>query len=229
MADVGKNLILRTQKNEVLAELQARGLSPGEFAWEEVRSKRSDMLMVSQVRHTPTGYYFMFDFQNDLHFCEYSPGEVSSEAKAYSGDWVNERNKAREWLDNVKRETSAPDLWAAIAQERQLVSDASRATDGNAPFIPAEQQRIRAGIEELRTYILTTQSLAADHAAFVTRRLNYLADASERLGRKDWINMAVGVITTIVLNAMFAPDTARELLRIAGSVFGWVSPGPLLP
>jgi hypothetical protein len=64
---------------------------------------------------------------------------------------------------------------------------------------------------------------------FINARLAYLEDASKRLGRKDWMTIAVGIVTNIVVGAAFAPDTARELFRMAGQLFGWISSAsPLL-
>lgn len=184
--------------------------------------------MISQVRHGPTGYYFMFDFQNGAHFCEFSPGEDTVEVLAFPEVWSRQFACASNWLAFLKREVDAPDLWAAIGKEKQLVSDAARSDDDNKPFTIEEQKRIREGIEELKTYVLTTQSLIGEQARFVTTRLDYLAQASERLGRKDWISIAVGVVASIAVGIVLPSEAARELLRMAGALFGWVSPGPLL-
>lgn len=43
---------------------------------------------------------------------------------------------------------------------------------------------------------------------------------TERFGRKDWIHLALGVITSIVLGAIFPAETARELFRFAGGCSG---------
>ena len=168
-AEVSRNLILRTQKNGVLASIQQRGLSPSAFSWDEVRSRRAGLLIVSRIVHTETGYFFLFDFQQSvepaglLHYCQYSPAETRSVHEGYTGDWDSQRVKVVEWLLNLTREISAPDLWATIESEKQLVSDAVRASEDNTPFTLDEQKRIRIGVHALVASCIaaTTRSCSA--------------------------------------------------------------------
>ena len=42
-------------------------------------------------------------------------------------------------------------------------------------------------------------------------KIDYLVKASSRLGRKDWLNIFIGVSLPFVLAAALAPEAARAL------------------
>ena len=55
----------------------------------------------------------------------------------------------QEWLGYVRQEHEAPDLWAALGEQRQLMVGESVE---NTPFTPEEQARIRAHLTEAKEY-----------------------------------------------------------------------------
>jgi hypothetical protein len=79
----------------------------------------------------------------------------------------------------------APDLWASLPQENELLSiDPAEAV--NTPFTADEQVQIKKTIEEIRAYITSTYTISSEPLAKVNRKLDYLIDASRRVGRIDW-------------------------------------------
>jgi hypothetical protein len=69
---------------------------------------------VEAITHAPTDSYFTFDFfsgNGGQHTAEYSPGEE------------RHTQHLRQWLANVGREYRAPDLWAELGQENELMRD----------------------------------------------------------------------------------------------------------
>ncbi len=64
-----KLLLMKTQRNQVLEELKAQGLSVSEFEWIEVQKNRIPMVadegIVSVLTHKPTEYCFC-SFVNGL-------------------------------------------------------------------------------------------------------------------------------------------------------------------
>jgi len=192
-----KNLVLRSQKNQIHQLIQETGLAPSEFSWSDIPSTHSPQLLVSQLDHRPTSYYFLFDYLQEEHWTRFSPGKESLIETRYSGDWANQLHAVMGWLDCVKLETQAPDLWAMVEEERQLML-ASTSTDiDNEPFSAQEQLRISTAVKELRSYIQATTTLTQSQLEFVSNRLNHLEEAASRLGRKDWITLAIGALTNV--------------------------------
>jgi hypothetical protein len=130
----------------------------------------------------------------------------------------------------VRKEVDAPDLWASVVGEHAL-SDAASSTSDNRLFTLSERSLIAAQLEELESNVLAGQQFQAKQAEFIEGQFAYLKDASERLGRKDWLNIALGTLVTIIVSAAFAPDQAKALLGMAGTLFQWVWSGAatLLP
>jgi hypothetical protein len=62
----------------------------------------------------------------------------------------------------------------------------------------------------------------------VEGRINYLMAASERLGRKDWKNLLLATLISIVVSAALPPEVVRELFIFVGSVLRQILETPLL-
>ena len=218
---MAKNLILRTQANEILENIRKRGLDPSEFQWKEVKSRATPNLLVSGLFHGPTGHYFIFDFFRSVeYYTVRSPGPGSGFDLGYPKTWGEQYANVLEWLDWLKREVEAPDLWAAISQERKLAEVASASAASNTPFTVDEQRQVSGRLDEIAQYLIKTQTLSEQHTDFVKKRLDYLKEATKRLGRLDWLHTAIAVFVTIVMETGIGSNAARELFRFAGQILG---------
>ena len=227
--------LLQSQSNEVLEAIQEAGLNPSEFKFVGSPDPEMDNTgewytpdYYPQLFHSSSRYWFLFG--ND--FAKYTPGSESIEQTDSKINWLGKIAAFRRWLGYLKREVEAPDLWAALAQEQEMLG-AEPAEAINAPFSAEEQVQVKRAIEEIRIYITSTYSLGDEPLAEVNRKLDYLIDASIRLGRIDWKNICVATLFSLAVQYLTpsGPDvrelfsTAWHLLRhVLGSV---VSP-PLL-
>lgn len=212
-------VLLRSQKNEVFMVIKKGGLEPSDFQWSEVDNGNG-----LRLTHTPTDSYFIFDISNGWWKGRYFPSQ-SKAAEDFFGhthtSWPIVLENFESWLSVVRREYAEPDLWAASQQEKKLIAEKIDDLE-NSPFSETEQSRIAIAVNELREFLIFNAKHSDSQVQFVTTRLQHLEEASHRLGRKDWITLAMGTLTNIVVGAALAPDAARELLRTAGSLFGWV-------
>ena len=87
----------------------------------------------------------------------------------------------------------------------------------NAPFTLEEREQIANQLSEIKEFLFTTQEFNESHKSFITARLNYLKESSERMGRKDWLTNVVGGLLSIAMGAGLTSDTARELFRFAAN------------
>ena len=213
--------ILLSQKNEVFQFIKKAGIDPSSFAWEDRGSTYHQTGTVSALVHKPTGYYFKFDHAGDVRRSEYSPSREKHFALNSPNNWQQQCFDVGTWLACLKREINEPDLWGAILSQKALASAAPRAE--NAPFTPEERVRLASTLQEIKEYVVKTLATTQEQQALVISRLDYLVDASQRLGKKDWIMIAIGVFTGIAIEAAFAPDAAREMFRFAMQILGWVT------
>lgn len=223
--------LLKSQENDVFLAVRASGLDPSTFKWEMKKSEADRSNLVSVLIHKPTEYWFMFDMGDDGHLCTYSPGEDTLFGGEYPGTWPNQMAYVRNWLGYLKREAEAPDLWAMLGEENALSAAASpEPYDENTPFTSVERKRVEATLSEIRSLLTASHSFSSEKLEQIDSRLAYLEAASERLGRKDWLNVAFSVVTNIILTVALPPDAARNIFNAAGALLSWVAGGsPILP
>jgi len=118
----------------------------------------------------------------------------------------------------------SPDLWTAISQESDLL-EATSSDEANTLFTADEKAYVLIGINEIKKYLLTAHKVDPE---LVESRLNYLAEASDRVGRKDWINLLLSVLVGIVIQAALPQDATHELFRFVGMVLRQILRHPLL-
>ncbi len=218
----GEDRLLKTHRNEVFSRLSAAGFDPAAFGWQPHAGSTSKIALVLRG----TSYFFALDTV-DFHWCLYSPGADRILEQHVTVNWPSTLNFAAQWIANMKSEIETPDLWGAMRQERELIGSTEALTDSN-PFTPEEQQQLRRNITEIRLHLTTTRHLDPQQVQFITDRLDNLAEASSRVGRKDWIMQAIGTLVNITVALALDQHAARELIRIASGLLNWVTGHPLL-
>jgi hypothetical protein len=212
--------LLQGQRNQVLRAIQAAGMNPAEFSWEIVDDYEGTATSVSKLVHR--GGYFLFGCTLDNSFYFYrSPGEDTRSESQHPGTWGREFDGFQRWLRFLKTEVEEPDLWASIKAEKDLILGSS-STIENSPFSAEERKRLLKDVHEIKQFVIKTAKLTEGELSYVTDRLDYLVEASGRMGRKDWINVAVGTLINVVTAVALTPAGTRELFHFAGQIFRWI-------
>jgi hypothetical protein len=216
-----------TEKNLVFSLLNEFGFDPADFEWSEiereefVQRRHSRTFRVSVLKHRRSQYYMIF---GGVHVV-ISPGITRKvDGEEHLGQWGFKENYCRIWLNELRKEVDAPDLWASVGQERML-SNAASSTSENQPFNPSERNTIAAQLHELKRYLLAGHQFQAEQAEFIEGQFKYLKEASERLGRKDWLNVALSGFVGLIVELALDPDKAKGLLAMAGTLFQWIWSG----
>lgn len=224
--------LLRSQANEAFTLLKKQGLIPSEFEWRATSIPQGvDESPNPVLVHGSSGHFFEFgcDENDGERYARYSPGkELRENAEFKLRGWAQQLGVFSLWLNYMKREIETPDLWAAVSQEPQLAIAASEPGASNAPFTQTEVLEVARQLGEIKEFLFTTQHFDEAHRQFVTDRLNYLKGASERMGRKDWLNVALGVFASLAMQAGLNSDAARELFRFAASALSSLFGGETL-
>jgi len=78
-------------------------------------------------------------------------------------------------------------------------------------------------LDELQIHIaeqLDAQNeLIGEQLGVLNQRIEYLRDASERVGRQHWLDILYSVLVSFVVNGIYAPDRAQELGQFAFALF----------
>lgn len=217
--------LLKSQANRIFGVLLDNGWNPADFEWQDTRSvKTLSNILISKLVHKPSGYYFTFDNAIGHFHSEFSP---AAERESGSSDFSQldaQLNGLARWLVWLKRETEAPDLWGAISQEANLIESATSDMD-NTPFTADEKAYILSGLNEIKQNLLTAHKLDPE---LVEGHIKYLVESSDRLGRKDWKNLLLATIVSIVMGGALPSESVREVFMFIGTVLSQILKSQLL-
>ena len=87
----------------------------------------------------------------------------------------------------------------------------------NTPFSENELDQIASSLDDIKIAMAHRDDVKPEQLRYLEEKLREMREASERLGRKDWINYAVGTLTSVVITAAFEPSVAKALLQTAGA------------
>ena len=216
--------LIKSQRNQIFLAIKAAGVRTDEFEWSLVRSKWAAPGKVSRRTHQPTGFYFVFDsYVRKLNPRQFpaSSFEAKESDVSHVNTWEQVVEVFKEWLKLVVEEHLEPDLWDSAETAKALMPQSIEQIE-NTVFSADEVSRITRSINELQAHLVATGHLNAAQKSFITARLQHLNESASRLGRKDWITLAIGTLTNIVVGVALAPEAAKDVLRTAGSLLGWV-------
>jgi len=209
------------QRNAVFQAIKAAGLSPEEFDWEHSENE-------SILRHRPSEGSFAFGGVAGNYAMRYSAGDAPVEVRTGLSQF-RMMQQVEFWLGALKLDIDTPDLWARLQSESRLLGAVSDEAIENTPLSPSEQDEIAEQLRELRAYVRRVYLLSDSQMRLLEERLDYVAAAASRVGRKDWLLMAAGMMLSYVLEAALPPDAARDilgtLLTSIGHILGQVTRG----
>ena len=186
---VEPRVLLASQKKRALEICQAAGVSPRDFAWEELRQAPR----VSKLSHKPTDYYFLFDFEpGGTHVTEYSPGHDRAKFTERHNDWEKRWKHVENWANCLARELEADDFVRTVMQEPSL--EAAFADEDNHPFTEPERELLLDRLDAVERHVIEMKTLTSDVAASIHSEFETLREESKRAGRKAWFRMLVGSV-----------------------------------
>jgi hypothetical protein len=92
----------------------------------------------------------------------------------------------------------------------------------NLPFTPSELNKIGESLARIKADLGGLPHAPPEQLDLISRKLDEIRSASERLGRKDWVNYVAGTLTSLCISAAFAPDTTRALFKLVSRAFEWL-------
>lgn len=95
-------------------------------------------------------------------------------------------------------------------------------SEANTYFSKDELSEIKLRAADIVVGLTARTDVTKEQLNLVQRAIEDVVDASNRLGRKDWIMLVAGTFTNIVVGAAFAPEATKALFQLAQKSFGWV-------
>jgi hypothetical protein len=79
-----------------------------------------------------------------------------------------------------------PDLLAELQREREILTGTRYEAVGNTPFTSEELAQIAEQLRQIKEYVSTAYALSEEQALHLEAKLDDIAAAAGRMGRKDW-------------------------------------------
>ncbi len=95
---MNNRVLLKSQKNEILAILLDHGLPLSLFRWLETPSDLNPDSIISRLACLRNDFYFSFEMQGDSHFSIFSPSLLSLIGTDFPGTWEAQRLCFSKWL-----------------------------------------------------------------------------------------------------------------------------------
>ncbi|MDP1990660.1 MAG: hypothetical protein Q8K00_06505 [Syntrophales bacterium] len=92
----------------------------------------------------------------------------------------------------------------------------------NTPFEPDEVERILGSITSIQEAVTQRSDITPEQQDYINRKLDEVIDAATRVGRKDWINLAIGTLTNVVVNVGLGSVPARFIFQAMGDALSWL-------
>jgi hypothetical protein len=220
-------IITKQQRNALFNIIVSAGLNPADCGLIENDTQTS-------LTHLPTSSLFKLEMRPYLrgYMVLKAIGDEMPQRKS-TIRWSRVESAARKWAGGVKKFAHVPDLWAEFSTGKEFLSDVEFNTLNNAPFSPNEQLRMAEQLQELKSYLVDKYSLSGDQISQIEARLDEIEEATQRIGRKDWLLMFYGVMFTLLVTAVVPPDAVQYIIAMVihglGDLFGFGGPPPALP
>jgi len=178
--------------------------------------------MIISVRQTNTSY------------CEVVigyPGLPNVVQQMYNGDAVlyeTTQDGILEVRVTALNSIQAEFLISQVSPRFGIIAGALEDDPNNSPFNDLELKRIKTSIESLKNQLKISAEFAPEQLSLINRKLDEIASASQRLGRKDWINYVAGTLTAMCISASFAPETTKHIFTLVNSAFSWLFTNSIL-
>jgi len=216
--------LLTSQKNELFQIIQEMGLYPTDFQWTKVASRYTPERSAQALVFRDTR--FRFEMDRTLADCDIircSPGKTQHTDVDGVGSWTEHARGFRQWLQRLRRETEALDLWEQLSQSQLGPGVSADPEGGNGAFTVAEAKQITAGVEAMREYLATECAEEDGAQEAINEKLDYLVGAANRQGRMDWVHTCLGALTSLGITLTLTPEHGTKLMALLkGAVSGVV-------
>jgi hypothetical protein len=146
--------------------------------------------------------------------------------------WYRLKERVEAWLREVRTDLEMPDRWAELKQVAAVLGTAQSDGASNAPFTADEQAEISRQLDEIKNIVRANFELTSEQFAVIDKRLDEAKEASERVGRKDWVLIFYGAVMSTLMTDAVPPGVIQTVLATMvhgiAHIFGLGGPSPII-
>ncbi len=163
------NILLQSQKNEILILIEKAGLKPSFFEWVHVESKYFSNSKISKINYKNTDFYYTFDMNGETHYAVYSPAESSYIGTDYPGVWAKQKKCFVSWLNHLIKEDNEPDLWKSITSETPKLYN-NQTYSASPTFKSPDRETMSGKLDQLLEKNNKTKEINQKSSGFIIKR-----------------------------------------------------------
>jgi hypothetical protein len=212
--------LLTSQKNAVYRFVENYGFDPADFEWRVAVSPQGDDVTVETLQHRSTQYAFTFDTNrrgrgplgltpDRLSFMKPGPEQPFAVSEDYG--WDEQLRSVGTWLGVLKREVSQESLWDRLSQEPMRAVAVARLDNGR--LSKEERRTVEQGVGQAKAYVAANID-DRETLKRIEGKLDEIKDASGRLGRKEFVNAALGALMGIAFMGALTSDQMNAIARL---------------
>jgi len=112
-------------------------------------------------------------------------------------------------------------LISQISPNKGLLGGFVEGDQTNSIFTAEELSKISKSINNVKNNLSINNNISSPEFELISRKLDQIEEASNRLGRKDWINYVAGTLTSLCISAAFSTDVTTSLFQSVNAAFSW--------
>ena len=206
------------QRNKIYKAVVAGGLDPRECTFDYGDAE-------ARITHVPSASYLLLE--GDI--TEYTAKAVVGESEKWPGGlrtfWIEVEQRVQGWAKEVKEDVDTPDLWAELQREREVLTGARYDEVENTPFNSDEQAAIAVHLRQTKEYVTRTYSLSDTQILHLEAKLDDIAAAAGRMGRKDWTLLVCGALLGTFVQGILPTEAVQDILRMTLDGLGYLFGG----
>ena len=221
-----KTLTLKSQKHQVYEQIKKLGIDSALFEWTFKPGDWADKETIKFL-DPDSDYYFSITKHFDRTECALSPGSKSvTDYARYADDpggkmpWHLIIGDIFNWLGFLKRELSVPDIWESLSEDRGIFLEPLRTGPENDQFTQELRERIIKELENIKTSLLENLQVSDDtkeKQKTLEDRIEYLIEATNRMGPKDWFMVCLGTFVTLTSALVLSPEEGKAIIGLIKS------------
>jgi hypothetical protein len=124
------------------------------------------------------------------------------------------------WAREIVDFEQIPDLWVVAKTNRALLARIQAAHPVNDLFSANERAEIANRVGQIKQQARKNPELTAEQVSGIEQKLDDLKEASERVGRKDWLTMLYGAAFGLIVNDTVPPHVVQSIITSVVSGLG---------
>ncbi len=215
---------------------QELGYDPALFTLKEISGGETPTVEIS-VRETPLRFtiryapssWDSFDFCTTRYRPDWAPTKWYPQNSHLNFDQLKEHFLS--WMrDHPRRyfeDQHSADSWRDWDLNRTVLDAIDTSSSDNSAFNMEQAAAIERTLNAFRVEAIEKLGLQEADIQELNERIDYLIEASSRVGRKDWIMLAASTVIGIVVTLSLDTNKGRtlfELFRAALSALGFGTP-----